>query len=326
MTDNELSNSSLVSGRRNFLKGAAGGLGFVVSNDVFAMTDDETKLIQQSVSEHARPTTHTKEVRNLKRWVPSQKGPFKLSNALDNHYAFAKVQANLTGTDSWLFQYGWVLMCPPGKPAYPLLGRVLLGKVFVTPTSPDWAPEIDEHSYTAWATFTTAYVDPQTFEPVSKILNPYTGKMIEVPVLDYADRLVYRYGKSIIVPGVDPKFYDQPWDRDGGYSQHFISAGEETSYTVLGAAQLASPQQPRVDVGFWSVKTAELVSSKFPTIDTRRDYSAVMKATEYAWYGVEKGDEAQLFVHLTGGKTEDVKKLPQLVRKTILDRFPDRFA
>jgi hypothetical protein len=305
---------------------AGAALGFVCTHDVLAMAADAEKAVNQTVSEHARPTTHPDSVRKLKRWTPRLDAPLDLARPLDNHHAFAKVQANLAGTDSWLAQYGWVLMCPPGKAAYPILGRVLLVKVFATPTAPDWAPDVDEHSYTMWGTFTTAYVDPRTFAPVSKIFNPYIGKTIDVPTLHYADRLVYRLGRSIIVPGVAPAFYDQPWDRDGGYSQHHVVAGEEVSYTVLGAAQHDGPHQPRLDVGFWTVKRAELVDPARLSIETRRDYSAIMKASEYAWYGVGQGDPAQLKVHLTGLKTQDVTRIPELVRKVVLDRFPERFA
>jgi hypothetical protein len=198
--------------------------------------------------------------------------------------------------------------------------------MFVTATDPAWAPDVDEHAYTTWGTFTTVYTDPRTFEPVQRILNPYTGKWIDVPTLHYADRLVTRYGKSIIVPGVDPAFYDQPWDRDAQYSQHHILTGPEVSYTVLGSAQLDGPHQPRVDVGFWTVQAKELGNSAMRVINTRRDYSAVMKASEYRRFDVPKGDPAQLFVHLSGWKVQDRRELPPIVRRTILDRFASRFA
>jgi hypothetical protein len=305
---------------------AAGGLVYVTGGDLFAATDAPDKKINQSASEHARPTSHPPESRKIPRWKPGQSRRFDLAKPLDNHYAFAKTQANLVGTDSWLCEYGWVLFCPPGKPAFPILGRVFLARVFVTAPSKEMAPDTDEHSYVMWGTMSKVHVDPRTFEPVSKILNPYTGRMMETPVVHYADRLLYRVGKSIVVPGVDPAFYDQPWDRDGGYSPHHVDAGGETSFTVLGASQQAGAHQPRLDSAYWTVKTAELLDPAIRTIDTRRAYSAVMKATEYAWYGVEKGDQAQLMVNSTGIKTEDPARLPGMVRKLVLERFPERFA
>ena len=62
---------------------------------------------------------------------------------------------NLSGDYYWLAQYGWILICPPGEPAYPFLGRLTLAKVLVTPTDPSWAPDVGEFDYTIWGTFTT---------------------------------------------------------------------------------------------------------------------------------------------------------------------------
>ena len=318
---------SMAPQRRRVLGGmAAGGLAYVMGGDLFAAADDPSKKINQSASEHARPTSHPAESLKIPRWKPGQSRRFDLAKPLDNHYAFAKTQANLIGTYSWLCEYGWVLFCPPGKPPFPILGRVFLARIFVTAPSKDMVPDADEHAYVMWGTMSKVHVDPRTFEPVSKVLNPYTGRMMEAPVMHYADRLVYRPGKVIVVPGVDPAFYNQPWDRDGGYNQHHVNAGSETSFTVLGASQQPGPHQPRVDSAYWTVRTNELLDPARRTIDTRRAYSAVMKATEYAWYGVEKGDAAQLMVNSTGIKTEDPARLPSLVRRLVLERFPQRFG
>ncbi len=316
--------------RRDFLRGAAfataaGAL--IQPYDVMAMAEkDDQKKIRQSVSEHARPTTHPADVHKLPRWVPKKAGNFDLRNPRDNHLAFAKVQANLAGGYSWLANYGWIVMAPPGKPAFPILGRLLLSQIFITPATPDLAPDPGPDDYVMWGTFSTVYVDPRSFEPVSRILNPYNGKMIDVPKVDYADKLAFRVGKSILVPGVDPAFYTQPWDRDGGFSQHFIDTGENISYTVLGASQQDGAHQPRCDIGFWTVTRADLINSRKRSIDTQRDYSATFKVSEYAWYGVEKGDPAQLLVHMDGLKTHDIRKLPSMIRKYVLEPGKDRFV
>ena len=51
----------------------------------------------------------------------------------------------------------------------------------------------------------------------------------------------------------------------------------------------------------------------------------IQKMTEYAWYGVEPGDPAQLLVHLTGMKTHDPSRMPSFIRTHVMERFPDRF-
>lgn len=298
--------------------------------DVTAMMADEKAgshgLIQQSDSEHARPTTHPKEVHDLPRWIPKQSGPYNLARPLENHYAFAKVQANLAGEYSWLAQYGWVLLAPPGKPAFPFLGTITLAQIFATAADAGMVPGSGPQDYVLWGTFTTIYVDARTFYPVESIRNPVTDRLIEPPTLHYADRLAFRFGKSIIVPGVDPKFYDQPWDRDGGFSQHFINAGEEITYTVLGSAQKPGPQQPRTDAGFWTARRDDIMNPSLRSIDCRRDISAVMKASEYSWYGIPIGDPTQIMLHYTGLKTQNPARLPDFIKTMIFDRFRGRYV
>jgi hypothetical protein len=131
--------------------------------------------------------------------------------------------------------------------------------------------------------------------------------------------------RSILVPGVDPKFYDQPWDRDGGYSPHFIDDGDTVSYTVLGASQFDGPHQPRCDVGFWSVARSDLMNPAKRAIDARHDYSVIQKMTEYPWFGAERGDPTQLFCHETAIKTQNLARIPPLVKSSILEPHRARF-
>lgn len=327
----ELQGDTLSASRRGFLGGLGGaalGLGGLLqASDVFSMAEEaQDEAINQTVSEHARSETLPEFGWDLPRWKPTRTGAFNLADPRDNHFAFAKVQANLAGEYTWLAQYGWILICPPGEPAFPFLGRLTLGKIFVTAADEQWAPDAGEDDYTMWAVFTTTHVDPRTFEPVSRKLNPYTGKTIDVPTINYADRLSYRYGQSIVVPGVDPAFYTQPWDADGGFSQHFIDAGSEVTYTVLGSSQHKGPHQPRCDVGFWTVSRDELMNPSLRSIDTQRNYSVIQKITEYGWYGAPAGDPAQLLVHLTGLKTQNPARLPSFIKTLVLDRFRERFS
>lgn len=290
-----------------------------------AKNKNDDGIIQQTVSEHARKVSLPEGSFELPRYKPQKTGNFDLNNPLDNHIAYMKVQADLAGGATMIAQYGWLLIAPPGQPAFPFLGRLTLIKAFMTPATEDLAPNIGEHDTAIWGTMTTVHVDPRTFKPVDKIYNPYIDRVIDVPDIHYADRLVFRVGQSIVVPGVDPKFYEQPWDRDGGFSQFNIDAGDEISYVVLGSAQKPGPMQPRCDVGFWTAKRTDLMDPAQTSIPIRRDYSVIQKLAEYDWYGVSKQDQAQLFVHMTGWRTDDHTKLPLPIKQHIYDRFTDRF-
>jgi hypothetical protein len=317
-----LSRRSVVSGIAGV--GAVSAL-LIQGDETFAMADKVEEKINQTVSEHARAESLPKDAYDLPRWVPSVTGDFDLTTTRDNYYAWAKAVQNISGGYRYLGNYGWICICPPGEPAFPFLGRISLVESFVTPIKYADVDGAGPDDYVSWATATTTHVDPRTFEPVSRVRNPYTGDMIDVPTFNFADQLSYRMGKSIVVPGVDPKFYDQPWDREGGYSQHYIDAGQTVSYTVLGAAQKPGPMQPRLDTNFFTVNRAELMNPNKRDIEATRSYSSIQKMSEYAWYGAKQGDQAQLHTHMTGIKTTDPARLPDLVKKHIIERNKGRF-
>ena len=134
--------------RRKFLGAAGLGLGFaslIRTQDVFSMAQHEDEAIRQTVGEHARRKSLPEDAFGLPRWVSDHTGPYDLSDPCDNHFAYVKGQANLSGDYHWLVQYGWILICPPGEPAYPFLGRLTLARMFVTPTDPSWALDVREH-------------------------------------------------------------------------------------------------------------------------------------------------------------------------------------
>lgn len=308
------------------------GMALIQPYDVMAMMQNAEKsaenAVVQQLSEHARATSLPAEAHNLPRWLPKHTGPYNLSRPLDNHYAFAKVQANLAGEYSWLCQYGQVLLAPLGQPAFPWLAKVMLAQIFVTPANNAIVPneELSEHDYVLWGTFNQVYLDPRTMQPIDRVLNPYTGKVVDIPSVDYADRLTMRLSRRLIVPGVDPQFYDQPWDRDGGYSQHFIDTGNEVAYMVLGASQQPGPHQPRVDIAHWTSTHEEIMDPGKRSIDCKRDYTSLMYAAEYPWMGVKRGDPAQIVTHLSGLKTQNTARLPDFVKPLVLDRFKGRFV
>lgn len=323
-----------LAGRRQFLTGAAtvvGGISVLNSSDVWAMADKNEPVhepeVHHSLSEHVRPKKLDPASYDLPRFMPEKTGNFDLTQPLDNHYAWVKTAHNLGGKIDWYAQYGWVMFCPPGQPSYPFLGKIQLGQSHITYAQehPDLVPDPSPHDALAWSSFVQVYCDPRTLKIVDEMRNPYTGEMMDLSPKFYADRLATRFGKSVLVPGVDPKFYEQPWDREGGFSQHFYDAGDDITYTVLGSAQKPSEDlQPRVDVAFWSVAREDLMNPDMRSIDCRRNYAVIQKAAELPWSTVPVGDMSQVLGHSQGYRTSNTSLLPAPCRK-LLDNFPDRF-
>lgn len=317
-----------INGRREFLGGAlafAGGLSLLSPPDARALTESGKKEHERlQVSEHARPTEIDPQAYDRPRFTSDKTGPYDLSDPFDNHFAWLKTNHNLGGHLDWFAQFGWIMLCPPGEPPFPFLGRISLGQAHLTEADPELVPNAGEHDALSWSTFTTLHVHPRTLEPVDEMRNPYTGELMDLSPIKYADRLAIRLGQSIVVPGVNPKFYEQPWDRENGFSQHFYDAGDEIVYTVLGAAQKPGPMQPRLDVAHWNVSRKDLMDPTKNSIHCRRYYSAVFNASEYKFTTVPMGDETQMFVQTQGVRTSNLAMVPAPVHY-ILENFKDRF-
>lgn len=315
-------------GRRQMLGGAgvlAAGLAMMSAPDARAMTQSGKKQKKKAqVSEHARAESIDPASYELPRFISDKTGPYDLDDPLDQHYAWLKANHNLGGYIDWYAQFGWIMLCPPGEAPYPFLGRISLGQSHLTPADPSIIPDVGPHDVMSYATFTTMHVDVRTLNVVDEIRNPYTGEYMDLSPIKYADSLATRFQKSILVPGVDPKFYEQPWDRENNFNQHFYDAGEDIAYTVLGAAQKPGPMQPRLDTAFWNVKRKDLMDPRKKAIDCVRNYAAVFKASEYAFTTVPMGDETQMFVQTQGMRSVNSALIPKPCRY-LMNNFPERY-
>lgn len=91
--------------RRELLLTVGLGLGFaglIRTQDAFSMAQDEGDAVHQTVSEHGRRESLPEDAFDMPRWVPEHTGRYDLSDPYDNHFAFAKAQANLSGDYYWL--------------------------------------------------------------------------------------------------------------------------------------------------------------------------------------------------------------------------------
>ena len=93
----------------------------------FSIAGEDGDKVCQRVSEHARRESLPRDAFDLPRWVPDHAGYCDLNDPYDNHFAFAKAQASLSGDYYWPAQYGWIVICPPDEPAYSFLGRLTGG-------------------------------------------------------------------------------------------------------------------------------------------------------------------------------------------------------
>jgi len=89
---------------------------------------------------------------------------------------------------------------------------------------------------------------------------------------------------------------------------------------------LSGPHQPQVDIAHWTSKTDDTMNLSWRSIDCKRDYSSLMKASEFPWMGFEVGDPTQILTHLSGIKTQNSARLPEVVQPLIFDRFEGRYV
>ncbi|MEM7568946.1 MAG: hypothetical protein AAF337_04045, partial [Pseudomonadota bacterium] len=75
---------------------------------------------------------------------------------------------------------------------------------------------------------------------------------------------------------------------------------------------------------FWNVKRKDLMDPRKSAIDCVRNYSAVFKASEYAFTTVPMGDETQMFVQTQGMRSPNSALVPKPCQY-LMKTFPERY-
>ncbi|MEM1261402.1 MAG: hypothetical protein AAGH76_03320 [Pseudomonadota bacterium] len=245
--------------------------------------------------------------------------PLDLSNLSDAWYAKIKATNNLRGAKSYVAMFSRGYLCPQGTPAQPTFGHCGLWTWQLQVPTQEEFPDARPDSMVQRALYTGVILDPYTFEPVDEIKNPVTGKTVAVEDSTFAmNFLLHPQG------GGRDRDNERFFNTETRKEIPHVRFGDEVSFVLAGIFQGEGKYQPRTDSSWWSTNYNDLIDPGKHFVDTRYNFTGIMRAWERKWLGIEKPDMTQLLWSVEGKKFNDVGKMPEMIEKYVLEKYPDR--
>ena len=245
--------------------------------------------------------------------------PFDLTDPRDAWYAKIKATNNLAGEKTYVPMFSRTYICPEGGPSHPMFGHCGMWTWQLQKATVEEFEDAREDSMVQRALYTGIILDPYTFEPVNELENPYTGDTITVEDSVFAmNYLLHPLGggrdKDV------PEFYDANPRPDTPY----IRFGDEIAFVLAGLFQGDGDYQPRADSSWWTTRYAELMDPDQPLVETRYNFTGIMRAWERPWLGVAKPDKTQLMWNVEGKKIHSVDRIPDSINEHLLSKYSGR--
>ena len=234
---------------------------------------------------------------------------FDLSDPHHLKLARLKVLNALNGTKTYFYTITRHIMCPPGKPPYPLLGQIELTTIFL-----ERREGMSDNQAVIRALFTRAPLDANTFKPITSYFNPYVEREIPLKYTLFAGG-----GIEVDLSG------DAPVDLITQSDEPHYRIGDDIAFIMYDPIASDGAFQPRMDTVTWRVNYDDLMNPEKPLIEAEHSYMALMKASVYKnWSGVADGDPAQIVTNKVGRKATSLEALPKECHDYIISQFPDR--
>lgn len=240
----------------------------------------------------------------------ARRGRFDLSDPVDLRLARLKTLASLSGSKTYFSTLSRHILCPPGKTPYPLVTEVELTTIFL-----ERAEEHSPEQAVIRAVFTRVPLDPITFEPITALDIPYTGKRVRL-----RDTLFAGGNHLIDVNPRDKSARDIMLQPD----QPHYRFGDDMGFIMFDPREGTGEWQPRVDTVVWRVNYEKLMDPAVDPVEADYTFSALMRASVFGWTGIDEDDRAQMFSMKVGKKFTSLEQLPSLTKKRIVDQYPDR--
>ena len=255
-------------------------------------------------------------------WVADKHGGFDLRDPVDNRLATFKISNNLVGRKTYIAMYSRGLLGPQGKGGAPLFGHMGLWTWQMQRPRKEQYPDAPEGTIVQRAMFTGIHLDPFTYEPVEEIYNTYLDRNVKVEDSLFAESyLFYPFGGGVSVDR--PEFMNDDPDSKANL-RPLVRWGDDIALMLDGIFTSEGPHQPRMDTSIWTTPFNQLDDPKVALVNTDYNFAGIMRAWERPWIGVGKDDDAQLLWNVKGTKYHDVGKFPSVIRKHIVDKYPDR--
>lgn len=236
------------------------------------------------------------------------RGGFDLSNPAHLKRARLKVLNSLDGRTTYFYTITRHILCPPSGEPYPLHAEMELTSIGLERTT-----DMTEDEAKVRAVFTRAPLDPYTFKVISEYQNPYVGRTLPVK-----DTLFAGGGRAVSLDA------DTPANPILQSDEPHYRIGDDIAFIMFDPRTGEGEFQPRIDTVVWRTNYAALMDAQTLTVDADYTFSAVLRASAYAWSGIEEGDPAQMLTMKTGRKVSSVAALPIEVREALVAKYPER--
>jgi len=305
--------------RRTVLTALGGVIGAVAAGQGLGLT--KQAQAQQLESGLANRSFSQEKLKG-EPWVADKTGDFDLADPVENRYATFKVTNNLIGRKTYVPMFSRGLLGPEKIGGAPLYGHAGLWTWQMQIPDPNEFPDAPAGSIVQRAMFTGVVLDPVNYEPTETIYNSYLDKSVEVADSLFAESyLFYPLGGGTSVDR--PQFMDDDPARKKSL-RPMVRWGDEIALFLDGIFRNEGPHQPRMDSSIWTTSYAGLMDPNRHLLTTDYNFTGLMRAWERPWIGVGKDDPAQLLWNVKGTKLHDVEAFPDLIKRTILAKYPDR--
>lgn len=309
---------------RRMMLGAMAGT-FALS--AFARTGSASAMAQEKeevFNANNRVKAFTgKEMDSGTPWVAPKFGNFDLKNPIDNRLAVLKMCHNLVGKRTYVPMLTRQLIAREDLPGGLLVGAASMFTWQLQEPDPAEFTDIPKGTVLFRSMYTSVSLDPHTMEMVETLKNPYNGKMMKLE--DSSNIFIENF---LLFPKGGTRFVEERQFADDDPEKPKLNLikewGDELMLFNGGVYSKPGKHQPRFTENTWRSPTKDVMDPNARLIDTTYNFLGVNKAFEKPWAGYTEDHKDSLMSLASGKKVHSVDDLPNIIKNTILKKYPDR--
>ena len=254
-------------------------------------------------------------------WTADVTGNFDTNHPYHNRLARMKMSNNLSGKRTYVPMLIRKVLARPDIPGGVLLGSAAMFTWQLQVPDADEFPDAPDGSMVMRTVYTALYLDPETMEPVERVVNPFNGVAMELEdYLSIETFLLFPTGGSRLVQ--EPEFMDD--DPDAPKLTLIKHWGDDAVLFMGGTYSEPGLHQPRFTELQWRCSHADLMDPEKDPIESYYSFTGISKAYEKPWTGYGYEDGEMLVDSAIGKKVHSVEDIPDYHKRVLVEKYPDR--
>lgn len=306
--------------RRMLLGGMAGVAGLTALSTTACAQEEEAE--EEVFNSWERTKSYeNNEMDSGTPWVAPKRGNFDLTSAYEANLARLKVINNLVGERTYLPMVLRAIAGRSEKPGGVMYGGYAFFTWQLQAPDPEEFPGLPEGTAIQRAQYTCVYVDPKTMEPVRETLNPLTGKMMPLEDYLFVEQFFW-------YPNGGVGFVEEPEmandDPNAEVMPKIQPLGDDMLLTGDGVYGNPGKHQPRFTMALWRAPLDHIMDPNSSLGAGFYSHQGVSKAYEKPWTGHTVDEDVIIGTLASGKKTHSLDDVPDVHKRLILERYPDR--